>query len=65
YYKVLSVERTATDVQIKKAYRKQALQFHPDKNSAPGADEAFKLVAKAFDVLSDSNKRAIHDEGGD
>ncbi|CAO3618235.1 unnamed protein product [Mucor hiemalis] len=47
------------------AYRKQALQFHPDKNSAPGADEAFKLVAKAFDILSDSNKRAIHDEGGD
>ncbi|OBZ91286.1 DnaJ subfamily B member 14 [Choanephora cucurbitarum] len=65
YYKVLSVERSATDAQIKKAYRKQALQFHPDKNSAPGADEAFKLVAKAFDVLSDSNKRAIHDEGGD
>ncbi|KAI8069800.1 DnaJ domain-containing protein [Gilbertella persicaria] len=65
YYKVLSVERNATDIQIKKAYRKQALQFHPDKNSAPGADEAFKLVAKAFDVLSDSNKRAIHDQGGD
>ncbi|KAI8642677.1 hypothetical protein BD408DRAFT_366058 [Parasitella parasitica] len=65
YYKVLSVERSATDVQIKKAYRKQALQFHPDKNSAPGADEAFKLVSKAFNVLSDSNKRAIHDEGGD
>lgn len=65
YYKVLSVERSASDAQIKKAYRKQALQFHPDKNSAPGADEAFKLVAKAFDILSDSNKRAIHDEGGD
>ncbi|KAI8345360.1 DnaJ domain-containing protein [Blakeslea trispora] len=65
YYKVLLVDRSATDAQIKKAYRKQALRFHPDKNSAPGADEAFKLVAKAFDVLSDSNKRAIHDEGGD
>ncbi|KAI9364724.1 hypothetical protein BD770DRAFT_152370 [Pilaira anomala] len=65
YYKILSVDKNATDNQIKKAYRKQALQFHPDKNSAPGADEAFKLVAKAFDILSDSNKRAIHDEGGD
>ncbi|KAG2231912.1 hypothetical protein BDF21DRAFT_452476 [Thamnidium elegans] len=65
YYKILSVDKSATDAQIKKAYRKQALQFHPDKNSAPGADEAFKLVAKAFDILSDSNKRAIHDEGGD
>ncbi|KAI7887675.1 uncharacterized protein EV154DRAFT_520392 [Mucor mucedo] len=65
YYKILSVDKSATDNEIKKAYRKQALQFHPDKNSAPGADEAFKLVAKAFDILSDSNKRAIHDEGGD
>ncbi|KAI8988100.1 hypothetical protein BDF20DRAFT_910639 [Mycotypha africana] len=65
YYKVLSVEKTATDAQLKKAYRKKALLFHPDKNSAPGADEAFKLVAKAYDILSDPQKRAIHDEGGD
>ncbi|KAG1135217.1 hypothetical protein G6F37_012462 [Rhizopus arrhizus] len=64
YYKVLAVERTATDIDIKKAYRKKALLFHPDKNSAPRADEAFKLVAEAFETLSDSNKRAIHDESG-
>ncbi|CAO3692962.1 unnamed protein product [Rhizopus stolonifer] len=64
YYKVLAVEKTATDIEIKKAYRKKALIFHPDKNSAPGADEAFKLVAEAFGTLSDSNKRAIHDQGG-
>lgn len=64
YYKVLAIEKTATDIEIKKAYRKKALTFHPDKNSAPGADEAFKLVAEAFGTLSDSNKRAIHDQGG-
>ncbi|KAG1170351.1 hypothetical protein G6F70_007735 [Rhizopus microsporus] len=65
YYKVLSVDKTATDAEIKKAYRKKALLFHPDKNSTPGADEAFKLISKAFNTLSDPNKRAIHDSGGD
>ncbi|KAI8145780.1 DnaJ domain-containing protein [Fennellomyces sp. T-0311] len=64
YYKVLSLEKKCTDVQIKKSYRKLALQFHPDKNNAPGADEAFKLISKAFTVLSDPQKRAIHDAGG-
>ncbi|KAJ2083757.1 Chaperone protein dnaJ [Coemansia sp. RSA 988] len=64
YYSVLGVERTATEVEIKKAYRKSALTFHPDKNKAPRADEAFKLVAHAFTVLSDGNKRAHYDRFG-
>ncbi|KAI8377913.1 DnaJ domain-containing protein, partial [Radiomyces spectabilis] len=64
YYKVLSVDKSCTEIQLKKAYRKLALQFHPDKNKAPGADEAFKLISKAFTVLSDPQKRAIHDAGG-
>ncbi|KAJ1959108.1 Chaperone protein dnaJ [Dipsacomyces acuminosporus] len=64
YYKVLGVEKTATSVEIKKAYRKKALVFHPDKNTAPGADEAFKLVASAFTTLSDDNKRAHYDRFG-
>ncbi|KAJ2278061.1 Chaperone protein dnaJ, partial [Coemansia sp. RSA 370] len=64
YYKVLAIERTATEVEIKKAYRKSALAFHPDKNTAPGADEAFKLVAHAFTVLSDKDKRAHYDRFG-
>ncbi|KAI9323063.1 DnaJ domain-containing protein [Dichotomocladium elegans] len=64
YYKVLSLKRNCTDIQIKKAYRKLALQLHPDKNSAPGADEAFKLISKSFAVLSDPQKRAIHDANG-
>ncbi|KAJ2488362.1 Chaperone protein dnaJ [Coemansia sp. RSA 2050] len=64
YYKVLGAERTATDVELKRAYRKSALLFHPDKNFAPGADEAFKLVAHAFTILSDPDKRAHYDRFG-
>ncbi|KAG0267707.1 hypothetical protein BG011_000018 [Mortierella polycephala] len=64
FYKVLGVKKDATEIEIKKAYRKVALQMHPDKNGAPGADEAFKIVSKAFTVLSDSQKRAIFDQHG-
>ncbi|KAJ2627517.1 Chaperone protein dnaJ, partial [Coemansia sp. RSA 1694] len=64
YYKVLGVERTATDPELKRAYRRSALLFHPDKNFAPGADEAFKLVAHAFTILSDPDKRAHYDRYG-
>ncbi|ORZ27753.1 hypothetical protein BCR41DRAFT_331442 [Lobosporangium transversale] len=64
FYKVLGVSKDATDADIKKAYRKLALQMHPDKNGAPGADEAFKIVSKAFTVLSDPQKRAIFDQHG-
>ncbi|KAN0059715.1 Chaperone protein dnaJ [Thecaphora frezii] len=66
FYKVLGVEKTVDDNGIKKAYRKLALQLHPDKNGAPGADEAFKTVSKAFTILSDKDKRAAYDRfGGD
>ncbi|KAF9914150.1 hypothetical protein BX616_008858 [Lobosporangium transversale] len=64
FYKVLGVKKDATDTEIKKAYRRLALQMHPDKNGAPGADEAFKIVSKAFTVLSDPQKRAIFDQHG-
>ncbi|KAF9175340.1 hypothetical protein BGX21_002924 [Mortierella sp. AD011] len=64
FYKVLGVKKDATDSEIKKAYRKLALLMHPDKNGAPGADEAFKIVSKAFSVLSDPQKRAIFDQHG-
>lgn len=46
YYEILSVSKDATDSEIKKSYRKIALQLHPDKNRAPGADEAFKAVGE-------------------
>eukprot|EP00644_Phytophthora_capsici_P018534 jgi/Phyca11/576887/estExt2_Genewise1.C_PHYCAscaffold_970066 len=65
HYEVLAVQQTATDNEIKKAYRKLALKLHPDKNSAPGAEDAFKAVGKAFAILSDPDKRAHYDRYGD
>jgi len=64
-YEVLQVERTAEASVIKKSYRKLALKFHPDKNSAPGADEAFKEINRAFSILSDQGKRGQYDRFGD
>ncbi|KAJ3337519.1 hypothetical protein HDU93_000897 [Gonapodya sp. JEL0774] len=66
FYAVLGLEKTCSADEIKKAYRKLALQFHPDKNSAPGASEAFKAIGRAFSCLSDEGKRVRYDQiGGD
>ncbi|SPO21672.1 related to HLJ1 - Co-chaperone for Hsp40p [Ustilago trichophora] len=66
FYQILGVEKTVDENGIKKAYKKLALQLHPDKNGAPGADEAFKSVSKAFTILTDADKRAAYDRyGGD
>ena len=65
YYEILEVSKTATAEEIKKAYRKKAIQYHPDKN--PGdksSEEKFKEAAEAYEVLSDQNKRARYDQFG-
>ena len=65
YYKILEVNRDATNDQIKKSYRKLALKWHPDKNpNKELADKKFKEITEAYQVLSDSNKRASYDKFG-
>merc|ERR1712004_352882 len=65
YYTILGVSRGASDDEIKKAYRKLALKYHPDKNQSPGAEERFKEIGEAYDVLSDSRKKQIYDQYGE
>ncbi|MBW2460012.1 MAG: molecular chaperone DnaJ [Deltaproteobacteria bacterium] len=65
YYEVLSVERTATGDEVKRAYRKRAIEFHPDRNpDNPEAEDFFKECSEAYTVLSDSDKRARYDRLG-
>src|SRR3954451_13605389 len=64
YYLILGVERTATEAQIKRAYRKLAQQWHPDVNKEPAAEERFKEISEAYQVLSDPERRQRYDMFG-
>ncbi|KAK3344248.1 hypothetical protein B0T25DRAFT_321892 [Lasiosphaeria hispida] len=64
FYEILEIQKTCTDAEVKKAYRKQSLLTHPDKNGHEHADEAFKMVSRAFSILGDKEKRDKFDRFG-
>jgi molecular chaperone DnaJ len=64
YYTVLGVNRDASEDEIKKAYRKLAMKHHPDRNPDKGAEENFKEAKEAYEILSDTKKRAAYDQFG-
>ncbi len=64
YYETLGVPRNATEEQIRRAYRQQALKYHPDRNKDPDAAERFKEITEAYEVLRDKEKRAMYDRYG-
>ena len=65
FYKILGVDRKADEKEIKRAYRKRAREFHPDANKSAGAEARFKQISEAYQVLSDSEKRALYDQFGE
>ena len=65
YYEVLGVSRNASDAELKKAFKKLAMKYHPDRNpDDPAANEKFKEAAEAYEVLSDAEKKSAYDQFG-
>jgi len=64
YYAVLGLDRNASPEDIKRAFRRLAMQYHPDRHKEPGAEDRFKEINQAYEVLSDPDKRAAYDRFG-
>ena len=64
YYDILGVSKTASAAELKKAYRKSALQWHPDRNKSAGASDKFKEINQAYEILSNKEKKAAYDQFG-
>jgi molecular chaperone DnaJ len=65
YYALLGVEKTCDDIELKKAYRRLAMQYHPDRNDEPDAEARFKEITEAYEVLKDPQKRMVYDRYGE
>lgn len=65
FYEILGVSKNASEAEIKRAYRKLALQWHPDRNKSPEANDKFKEINKAYEVLADSKKKEVYDQYGE
>jgi len=65
YYNILNVKKNASDIEIKKSYRKLAMKYHPDRNqNDKKAEEKFKQISEAYEILSDNKKRKAYDQFG-
>ena len=64
YYEILGISKTDSEEEIRKAFRKKAMDYHPDRNKKPGAEDMFKEINEAYQVLGDAQKRAQYDRFG-